>query len=128
MLYIAVGIAGMAGALLRYYLSIAIGADGGASFPAATLIINLIGCFVLSWFTFGVGTLNKLPAWFRVGFSTGLIGSFTTFSTFSVETVQLARQSLWGTAAAYVLLSVWGGLVMAWAGYRAANIPRNRRR
>nr|WP_313779642.1 CrcB family protein [Paenibacillus larvae] len=56
----------------------------------------------------------------QLAINTGFIGSFTTFSTFSVETVELFRGGEIGMAIAYVLLSLWGGLGLAWAGFALA--------
>ncbi|WP_042463361.1 fluoride efflux transporter CrcB [Neobacillus dielmonensis] len=116
--YLLVGIAGIIGALLRYLVGIYFGHWWFHDFPLATFIINMVGSFLLGWFT------NLLPR-FRLhphvitALTTGLIGSFTTFSTFSVETVQLISTDKWGTALLYVLLSLWGGLLFSWIGYRA---------
>ncbi|WP_018131918.1 fluoride efflux transporter CrcB [Effusibacillus pohliae] len=123
MLYLAVGTGGILGALLRYYLGVSVHAWWALPFPLATLVTNFIGCFVLGWFTTRVARLGWFPAWIRLGFGTGVVGSFTTFSTFSVETFELIRQGLWGTALLYVLLSLWGGLFLAWAGCRIAQLP-----
>jgi CrcB protein len=117
--YVAVGVAGIVGALLRYFIGVAIDSGSSMSFPLATLLINLAGCFALGWFTEKSSAWLGLPAWLKAGIGTGLIGAFTTFSTFSVETVQLAEDHLWAQAASYVLLSLWGGLLMAWLGTRA---------
>lgn len=119
MVYLAVGVAGIIGTLLRYYTGSFLHTWWYFNFPLGTWIINLIGCFVLSWFAFRMAHV-KMPQWFRVGFGTGLIGSFTTFSTFSVETVDLFQKQFWWTAIAYVLLSLWGGIFMAWVGNRVA--------
>ncbi|MFP3381294.1 CrcB family protein, partial [Bacillus sp. SIMBA_069] len=72
------------------------------SFPLATLLINLAGCFLLAWLTTYITRLNILPSEVITGIGTGFIGSFTTFSTFSVETVQLINHSEWSTAFLYV--------------------------
>lgn len=119
-MYIIVGIAGIIGALLRYYLGLWVHNWWEYSFPFATLITNYIGCFALGWFTTWVAR-SKFPSRVQTGIGTGLIGSFTTFSTFSVETVQLIQQHLLGIALLYVLLSLWGGLLMAHGGYYLAN-------
>lgn len=127
MVYAAVGAAGVIGALLRYYTGMLAHAWWNLQFPLGTLIINLIGCFVLSWFTFRTSD-TKMPQWFKASFGAGLIGSFTTFSTFSVETVELLHNRHWLTAILYVLASLWGGIFMAWAGQRAAVRQINARR
>jgi CrcB protein len=125
-MYIIVGIAGIIGALLRYYLGLWVHQWWIYSFPFATLITNYLGCFALGWFTTWAAN-SKFPAWLRTGLGTGLIGSFTTFSTFSVETMQLIHQHLWGIAFLYVLLSLWGGLLMAHWGYHLAQTRYEKR-
>ncbi|WP_144932493.1 fluoride efflux transporter CrcB [Paenibacillus sp. 32O-W] len=123
----AVGVAGAAGALARYYLGYGIAmAAGGHSYPG-TLAVNLIGCFMLGWLTAWGMNRGLLPFWLMTAAGTGLIGSFTTFSTFSVESIQLLADRQWGTAAIYFLSSLWGGLAAAWAGYRLGNLRSNRR-
>lgn len=124
---IIVGLAGIAGALLRYWLGLAVQSWWTSAFPAATLLANFIGCLVLGWFVSFTASSNTLPAWVRLGVGTGLIGSFTTFSTFSIETVELLRRGAWGLALAYVLLSFWGGLLMAWSGFQFARIQIEKR-
>jgi len=116
MVYWVIGIAGAIGALLRYYLGILLPASVSGGFPFGTLIINYIGCFFLSWFTIWSTSLVRVPEWLRVGVMTGLLGSFTTFSTFSVEVVTLFRSGLWVMALVYMFLSLWGGLLLVWCG------------
>lgn len=117
MKYFVIGIAGIIGALLRYGISI-LPAISMFDFPVSTLIVNYIGCFLLGWFL--TRKNEQLPEWFHKGFSTGLIGSFTTFSTFAVDVVRLAVQGSWWMVSLYLLLSVWGGLFLTWAGHQVA--------
>lgn len=116
--YWPVGLFGIIGALLRY----AIGNWAGhwwpsSTFPTGTLIINLTGCLLLGWFSTWAASKPGLPAWFRTGFGTGFVGAYTTFSTFSVETVTLMQADQIGLAALYVLSSFIGGLAFAGLGY-----------
>lgn len=117
LIYIIVGIAGILGALSRYYIGLTIHTFWHHSFPLATLLINLAGCFLLAWLTTYIARLNILPSEAVTGIGTGFIGSFTTFSTFSVETVQLINHSEWSTAFLYVSCSILGGLIMSGLGY-----------
>jgi len=126
MMYWAVGVFGMIGAALRYETGTAVGAMWPYPFPLATLLINYAGCLVLGWFTRAGSQWRWLPVWLRTGFGTGLIGSFTTFSTFSVETIGLLRGGRPGTALLYVVLSMAGGLLLAWLGYCAGKLPAGR--
>lgn len=81
----------------------------------------------LAWITTRLLKPGSFQTWIRLGFGTGLIGSFTTFSTFSLETVELLKRDLWGVALLYVLLSLWGGLLMAWVGCRIARSQLQKR-
>lgn len=120
MIYLVVGIAGVFGALSRYYLGFAMGSLWAGTFPFATLFINLLGCFVLGLFLKSHSMIGRLPSWVKIGFSSGFIGAFTTFSTFSVETILLMQKGQWMGTLLYILLSLWGGLACVWLGSRAA--------
>jgi crcB protein len=125
MSFVWVGLGGVIGTLLRYVL-------GGSvqhwaaqpAFPVGTLAVNLAGCLALGWFSRWVQDKRRIPTPIRTGISTGLIGSFTTFSTFSAETVQLFRQGMWGSGFAYVAASMIGGLCLVWLGTAAAGRRR----
>nr|WP_209492411.1 fluoride efflux transporter CrcB [Halolamina salifodinae] len=98
-----VGLGGAVGSTLRYAVGQAL-ADADAPFPASTLAVNTLGSFALGLLTFaGVGD----GAMLLVG--TGVCGAFTTFSSFSVETVQAWEDGDQGLAAGYAL----GTLVLA---------------
>ncbi|MGD7062879.1 fluoride efflux transporter CrcB [Bacillus altitudinis] len=117
MIYFLVGTGGIIGSLLRYYLGVFTHSWWGYNFPLGTLLINLIGCFVLGWFTNKIVRLKQFHPYVLAGLGTGLVGSFTTFSTFSVETVILIQHHSAELALLYVLLSLFGGLLMSWLGY-----------
>ncbi|MYB42160.1 MAG: fluoride efflux transporter CrcB [Chloroflexi bacterium] len=116
LLLIALG--GAAGALLRYGVSEWVTAPRGG-FPLATLLANVTGAFLL-----GVASLLlvrlEVSAAVRLGLTVGVLGAYTTFSTFSVETLDLVSDGQWRTAALYVVASVAGALAAAWAGQSLA--------
>ncbi len=120
--YIAIAIGGIAGCWARYAMTNLVQAIYGREFPYATLSINLLGSFLMG-FLF-IETLERLtvsPA-VRTGILTGVIGGFTTFSTFEMETLLLAEQGAGFKALLYVLLSVGLGFLGAFGG---AYIARN---
>ncbi|KYD10068.1 fluoride efflux transporter CrcB [Heyndrickxia sporothermodurans] len=117
MQYLFVGIAGILGASLRYLIGIYFNHWWLYDFPLATFLTNMAGSFILGWITTFVPRLKFLHPYMITAIGTGLIGSFTTFSTFSVETVQLVMNAKWAIAIGYVLLSLWGGLLFSWCGF-----------
>jgi CrcB protein len=122
MIYFWVGLAGIVGSLLRYGLGWWVQqAVPPTAFPAGTLAVNLIGCFALGWFSRWALNTGRVPPRVHTAISTGLIGSFTTFSTFSVEMIRLFRQGLWGSAFGYAGLSLIGGLALVWLGTAVAD-------
>ncbi|UOK58609.1 fluoride efflux transporter CrcB [Bacillus sp. OVS6] len=117
MIYLLIGAGGIIGSLLRYSLGVLTHPWLSDGFPLGTLLANLIGCFILGWFTTSIVRLKLFHPHILAGLGTGLVGSFTTFSTFSVETVLLLRSGSFLMAFIYVLLSFAGGLFVTWCGY-----------
>lgn len=120
-MYLAVGLGGMIGAVCRYGVSYFIPSPNG--FPYGTLAANLLGCFLLS-FLLNQSTLKqKLSPELFAAIGTGVIGSFTTFSTFMVETVTIYETNML-LAISYVGISILGGLCFCFIGYRLATRKR----
>jgi fluoride exporter len=115
-----IGIAGIFGAFARYGLSLAFNPAVADAFPWGTLLCNGLGCFLLTFITFRYAP--RWPETAKLAVTTGFIGSFTTFSTFSMETVQFLNHHLWGLALLYTGLSLVLGLFLAWTGYAIANV------
>jgi CrcB protein len=112
-LFVAVG--GALGAVARYGLSGWVQSVAGGTFPWGTLVVNLLGCFLLG-FAFRVLQLSAVSPALRGAVTVGFLGAFTTFSTFGLETVGLLQDGRWARAVAYVGGSVAVGLVAVLAG------------
>lgn len=116
MVYLYVGIGGAIGSILRYFVSF-LTFPTLYHFPIGTLFVNLLGAFVLGWFVARVSPLQLISKEVKAGISTGMIGSFTTFSTLSVEVIQLVHESLYLWLFLYLSISVVGGLTLTAIGF-----------
>ncbi|MFE8699508.1 fluoride efflux transporter CrcB [Cytobacillus sp. FJAT-54145] len=119
--YFWIGIGGVVGSLLRYGVSILTLELLNRGFPYGTLIVNLIGSFLLGWFTTNILQKNKISRHFSLAIGTGLIGSFTTFSTLSNEVLTLIQNGLITEMVIYILVSLIGGLFLAFIGLSLGN-------
>lgn len=108
--FVYVGIGGLMGSLLRYLLYSLSVFQWGNTFPVGTLITNIIGACLLGIFTNKYTQHKGMSAQLKLAISTGAIGSFTTLSTLSTDTVQLLHSGSILLAFLYVLLSLAGGL------------------
>jgi fluoride exporter len=108
----AVGVAGMAGAVSRTAISQMFGHPGG--FPYATLLVNLSGAFLLCALIAAAPLRQK----WKAAVHTGFLGSFTTFSALSAELGNMMADGRWGAASLYAVLSVGGGFLSGLAGLR----------
>ncbi|MGY1704168.1 fluoride efflux transporter CrcB [Geodermatophilus sp. SYSU D00697] len=115
MAYVMAALGGVLGALARWGVAEALPSHPG-TWPWATLLVNLTGCLVLGVLLGAVFAVHPDRPWLRPFLGTGVLGGYTTFSTFAVESVELADVGAWGTAAAYVAASVLGGVLAAVAG------------
>ncbi|MTI80103.1 MAG: fluoride efflux transporter CrcB [Firmicutes bacterium] len=115
--YFWVGIGGIFGALSRYAVSLIIAPTG--MIPYHTLTANFLGCYVL-------GLLVFLNRWrssnLRLAVTIGFMGSFTTFSTFSLETANLIKQGYYIPASFYAIGSAAGGVLLAALGMLTARL------
>lgn len=111
---------GTLGTLARYALQGVIQTRTISTFPSGTLVVNLVGCFLLGGIAeYALLHLTIPPDW-RIGITVGFFGAFTTFSTFSWETARMLQDGQWRAATVYVLTSVIGGLVSVFLGMRIA--------
>jgi CrcB protein len=122
MAYLWVALGSALGGMARYGVGLAAARLWGLAFPWGTILINVAGSFVIAFF----GTLTlpggPLPAnaALRVFVMVGICGGFTTFSSFSLQTLELARDGAWGAAFLNVALSVVLCLLAVAAGYLLA--------
>ena len=112
---------GAAGTVARYGLDGWIQYRVGSVFPAGTLTINVLGCLCLGMI--GRFSLNHIAVSpdLRIGLTTGLMGGFTTFSTFGWDTVRMLEEGQWTKASIYLGASVLGGLIAMMLGMRVGD-------
>jgi CrcB protein len=113
---VAIMIGGFCGSILRYTVGLLIPTG---SIPYETLVVNILGCFLIGWLMSSNWMTKKASSSYRLGIGTGLIGSFTTFSTFSLEVLMVLQNSLIFTLL-YVFLSISFGLSFALLGIMLA--------
>jgi CrcB protein len=112
-----VGTGGFLGAVLRYVLSGWVqNRSGSIVFPYGTAAVNLTGCFCIGLLTYLVEARSFLSVETRSFLLIGLLGSFTTFSTFGSETFSLLRSGRIDLAALYAGGQVAAGLLLVWLG------------
>ncbi len=114
----AVMLGGALGAALRYGISQAMNPTIGSGMPWGTLTANVVGCLLIGWLS---TTLADASEAVRLGVLVGVLGGFTTFSSFGLETIRLLQAGDSITAGAYVLLSNLAGLAAVWIGLKIAS-------
>ena len=117
------GLGGFLGAISRYLLSGYVQnlfkQDG---FPYGTLVVNILGCFVLGMLTHAAAAKGMFDAQTRLFLMVGFVGAFTTFSTFAFKSVELFMTGRAGQAFVAIMLNLNLGLVLAWGGYRITGL------
>jgi len=119
--YIVIGLGGALGSMLRFGLGSLIDTNAqktGQIFPWGTIIVNVTGCFIIG-FIFTISASEGriiLSSLTRNFIMIGILGGYTTFSSFSLQTLTLAQDGQWWGAAANVLLSVVLCLAGVWFG------------
>lgn len=117
-----IGLAGLAGTLGRYGVSVAVARRFGEKFPLDTLFVNVAGCFAVGFL------FHVLRGRFDAGETAstvvmvGLLGGFTTFSSYGLQTFLLARSGQLVSAALYVVASNLLGLLTVWVGHASARL------
>ena len=107
-----VALGGALGSALRYLTALLLARHYTGSIPLATLVVNLVGCFLIGLL---IGLCSDM-AHLRLLFITGFCGGFTTFSTFTAESYSMFREGAYGLALLYIAGSVLIGLLALWLG------------
>jgi CrcB protein len=111
----AVAMGGALGSLFRFGIQKML----NLNFPFGTFAVNIIGCFLAGWL---MASFNKgLNSTLFLFLMTGFCGGFTTFSAFSVESIQLLLTDRWMHFSIYIITSVAGGLLATFSGYKIFN-------
>ncbi len=119
--YIAIGIGGCFGAILRYLIKFIPISDALGSIPYNTLIVNVLGCFLLALILTAALQLFRLDANIRLGIATGFLGAFTTLSTFCKETAILLTGGFYFSGIVYIVLTLFLGFGAGYLGIILAN-------
>lgn len=121
-IYLLIAVGGALGSVARHWLSNFITVRMDSPFPWGTFWVNVSGCLAIGFFA----TISG-PSWRnfssnegRLFFMTGICGGFTTFSAFSLQTLNLLRLGDWPRAAAYIVASVLVCLFSVWLGHLVA--------
>jgi fluoride exporter len=112
-----IAFAGLVGTLVRYWLSGLVARQYGETFPWGTLAVNLIGSFLAGAMYYLADERFLIPPAWRTIILIGLLGGFTTFSSYGLQTFTLLRDGEIGLATFNIAVSNVLGLLMVWAGY-----------
>jgi len=118
--FVLISFGGALGTGARYLLSTRVAQAYGAGFPRGTLIINVSGSFVIALVMQLALVTGAVPENTRLFLTTGMMGGYTTYSTFNYETLSLASRGAYGLAALNLGLTVAGALVAGFLGLVAA--------
>ena len=108
-------LAGAVGTATRYLVALWAAQRFGSAFPYGTLIVNLVGCFVIAALMHAALTLGW-PANLRAALTIGFVGGMTTYSSFNYETMQLFGEGAPATAFVNLALTMFGGFSAGWLG------------
>ena len=122
MVWLLFALGGSLGAMGRYALALWLGGNPTGAFPVATFTANVVGSFLMGVAFILIVERGLLPAEWRYFFMVGMLGAFTTFSTFSMDTVLLLQQGAWLKAGANVVLNLVLCLTLAWLGLKLGSM------
>ncbi|HEY3581930.1 MAG TPA: fluoride efflux transporter CrcB [Pyrinomonadaceae bacterium] len=114
---ILIGLAGLVGTVVRYWLSGVVARQYGETFPWGTMAVNLIGCFLAGAIFYLTEERFLISPTLRSVIMIGFLGGFTTFSSYGLQTFTLMRDGEFGLATLNIAASNVFGLLMVWTGY-----------
>jgi fluoride exporter len=117
-----IGLAGLMGTLCRYWLSGVLARRYGETFPAGTLVVNVLGCLLIGFLFYMFQERYVVGQTARTVVLIGFLGGFTTFSSYGLQTFTLLRDGEFAYAAVNVVASNVLGLAMVWVGYMLARV------
>lgn len=115
-----IGLGGALGSILRFEAGGWVQRAATASFPTGTLVINVTGCFAIGFLGMLLTGPMQVREEHRLAIIVGVLGGYTTFSVFGLETFNLASERQWLLAALNVVLRTALGLLAVWLGHRLA--------
>ncbi|MGH7590250.1 MAG: fluoride efflux transporter CrcB [Gemmatimonadales bacterium] len=121
MLWLFVALGGLVGSLARYFLGTAIQGWAGAGFPAGTMVVNITASFIIGLVMQYSAESSAVTPEVRILLTTGFCGGYSTFSTFSWESVRLLQDGEWARAGLYVGGSLFISVVATFLGIAAAH-------
>lgn len=127
LLYLLIAAGGALGSVARFWLNGVVSTRFGETFPWGTLLVNVSGSFVIGFFATLTGPDGRVfvSGHGRQFFMTGVCGGYTTFSSFSLQTLNLADDGEWAQAGGNIALSVVSCLGAVWLGHVAAAAINN---
>lgn len=117
---LAVAVGGAIGASMRWLLAGVVQRSTDSAFPWGTLVVNALGSFLLGFLFVYMIERSSAGELLRLALTVGLLGAFTTFSTYSLESLRLIQSGDFGLAAANVVGQVFLCLVLTWFGVHLA--------
>ena len=122
-IYLWIGLGSALGGMARYWMSGAIARAIGETFPWGTLVVNVVGSFIIGFVAILTAPDGRifLGSTTRLAIMTGFCGGYTTFSSFSLQTLNLLNDGEYLYAGANIVISVVVCLVAVWAGAAVAN-------
>jgi fluoride exporter len=114
---------GAVGALARYGVGLLL-PHGAGTFPLGTFLVNVVGCLLIGVLVVVVTEWTQAHPLVRPFLVTGILGGFTTFSTYAVDSERLLADGRVGTAVAYLVGTLAAAVVATWAGIRSARAVR----